>query len=105
MYKLYQILCVKTLLKYNISASWHLQCLKYILNPDPQFSTKHFFVVIEKVEASLKKNAKNANLLGGHFGHLSKNILYTRPVQRAHKKHLTFNFNVLFLFDLTLDFN
>ncbi len=39
--------------------------------------------------------------------HLSKNILYTRPVQRTHKKYVTFNFNVnfQFLFDLTLDFN
>ncbi len=27
---------------------------------------------------------QNFSLLGGHFGHLSKNILYTRPVQRAH---------------------
>ncbi len=51
---------------------------------------------------------QNFSLLGGHFGHLSKNILYTRPVQRsAHtkKKCETFNFNVPFLFDLTLDFN
>jgi len=40
---------------------------------------------------------KNLSLLGGHFEHLSKRIFffYTRPV--------TFNFNVLFLFDLTLD--
>ncbi len=45
------------------------------------------------------------SLLGRHFGHLSKNILYTRPVQRTHKKCVTFNFNELFLFDLNLDFN
>ncbi len=45
------------------------------------------------------------SLLSGHFGHLSKNILYTRPEQRAHtNKCEPFNFNVLFLFDLTLDF-
>ncbi len=29
---------------------------------------------------------QNFSLLGGHFGHLSKNILYTRPVQRTQKK-------------------
>ncbi len=49
---------------------------------------------------------QNFPLLGGHFGHLSKNILYTRPVElySAHtKKCVTFNFNVLFIFDLTLD--
>ncbi len=28
---------------------------------------------------------QNFSLLGGHFGHLSKNILYTRPVQHTHK--------------------
>ncbi len=46
---------------------------------------------------------QNFSLLGGHFRHLSKNILYTRPVQhtRTHKK--VWNFNVLFIFDLTLD--
>ncbi len=49
---------------------------------------------------------QNFSLLGGHFGHLSNNILYTRPVQRTHKKSVKlFNINVLFLFDLTLDFN
>ncbi len=46
------------------------------------------------------------SLLAGHFSHLSKNILCTRPVQRAQKeKCVTLNFKVLFLFDLTLDFN
>ncbi len=45
---------------------------------------------------------QNFSLLGGHFGHLSKNILYT--LYSAHtKKCVTFNFNVLFIFDLTLD--
>ncbi len=29
---------------------------------------------------------QNFSLLGEHFSHLSKNILYTRPVQRTHKK-------------------
>ncbi len=33
---------------------------------------------------------QNFSLLGGHFGHLSKNILYTRPVQRTHKKVCNF---------------
>ncbi len=28
---------------------------------------------------------QNLSLLDGHFGHLSKNILYTRPVQRTQK--------------------
>ncbi len=46
---------------------------------------------------------QKCSLLGRHFSHLSKNILYTRPVQRAQKKCVTFNLNVLFIFDLTLD--
>ncbi len=46
---------------------------------------------------------QNFSLLGRHFSHLSKNILYTRPVQRAQKKCVTLNFNVLLIFDLTLD--
>ncbi len=29
---------------------------------------------------------QNISLLGGQFGHLSKNILYTRPVQHEHSK-------------------
>ncbi len=29
---------------------------------------------------------QNYSLLGGHFRHLSKNILYTRHVQRTHKR-------------------
>ncbi len=49
----------------------------------------HFFFLAEQ----------NFSLLGGHFSHLSQNILYTRPVQ--HKK--VCNFNVLFIFDLNLD--
>ncbi len=46
---------------------------------------------------------QNFSLLGGHLGHLSKNILYTRPVQHTQKKCETFNFNVLFIFDLTFE--
>jgi len=30
------------------------------------------------------------SLLDGNFSHLSKNILYTRPVERTHKKVGTF---------------
>ncbi len=45
---------------------------------------------------------QNFSLLGGHFGHLSKNILYT-DLYSTHKKLWTFNYNVLFIFYLTLD--
>ncbi len=33
---------------------------------------------------------QNFSLMGGHFGHLSKEILYTRPIQRAQKKVCNF---------------
>ncbi len=46
---------------------------------------------------------QNFPLLDEHFSHLSKNIIYTRPVQRKQKKCVNFYFNVLFIFDLTLD--
>ncbi len=45
---------------------------------------------------------QNFSLLGRHFGHLSKSILYTLYSTHT-KKCVTFNFNVLFIFDSILD--
>ncbi len=45
---------------------------------------------------------QNFSLLGEHFSHLSKNILYTQTCT-THAKKVCNNFNVLFIFDLTLD--
>ncbi len=66
------------------------------------YKHKHCHILESNVPSIFFLAGENFSLLGGHFGHLNKNILYTRPVQGAHKKC---NFYVLFVFDLTLDFN
>ncbi len=48
-------------------------------------NVKHFRYHITNVPSIRFFLRSKTSLLGGHFSHLSKNILYTRSLQRAHK--------------------
>ncbi len=62
---------IKNIFKTQISTNIKERVLFYYLQA--MFPLMFFFLL------------NKTSLLGRHFGHLSKNILYTRPVQRAHK--------------------